>query len=151
MNLSAFQGFEIGDQCYYNIITNCTANGITNASGVGFLVQYANGLQPQYNILNGNSAIQCPTGFSITGALYTNIIGGAAVACVNGYSVQLGAASTCAENSIQDVLATSNSNVGIVVGTSVGNTLLTGRSVANTVANLSNAGTNTISTNLITV
>jgi hypothetical protein len=143
---AAFQGFEFGDQCFYAQIVNNSAVGISNAAGVGFLVQYANGLAPQYNILTGNTAVQCSTGFVLSGCLYTVVTGGSAVAGLNGYVVQNNTA-VASENSLQDILATGNA-VGVSIGSGAVNTLVTGRSVANT-SNLTDAGTGTISTNLV--
>lgn len=149
VDTASFQGFEMGDQCYYTIIANCTAVGITNAAGVGFLIQEANGLVPQYNLINGCHAIQCPAGFVIASGIYNNIVGGSAVAGANGYIVE-NSVGTASENSILDVLAQGNSASGISISSGVVNTLLTGRSVSNTGANLTDAGTGTVHTNLIT-
>lgn len=144
----AFQGYELGDECFFAVIANNTAFNITNPEGIGFLVQSANTLQPQYNALTGNNAVQCATGFVLAGCTYAVISGGMAIEGTNGYVVE-NDVGTASENSIQNVLAASNTSTGVSISAGVVNTLVTGRSVANTGANLIDAGTGTVSTGLV--
>ena len=173
VNSAAFQGFEIGDQCSYNVIANCTVSFITDIAGVGFLVQLANALQPQYNRIIGCSANNClGYGYQIVGANFGGIDGCSATVCGTGYqitpsggtqctefSINTSEAASCTTNGFQvvgnssrcdlnDIKAVNNGGTGVLIGAGAVRTLVTGRSFGNITANLTDGGTGSVTTGL---
>lgn len=144
----AFQGFTIGDQCFYNTFSNCVASNISNAAGVGFEVIYANGFAPQFNNFNNCIAQACSgQGFGIFGALYNTFTGISAIACGTGLQVDTSVVSA-SENSFQGFTITGCTN-GIVLGAGSVNTIVNGRSTANG-TNYTNSGSGTVGTVTLT-
>ncbi|MCC8964903.1 hypothetical protein H8A95_21955 [Bradyrhizobium sp. Pear76] len=176
VNTPGFQGFELGDQSFYNTITGCTAYGVTNTVSAGFLIQQANTSVPQYNELVNCVANNCAgVGFEFAGTLYGGATRCAAILCKIGFEITSQGGSTpsyisltgceadasttigfwltgsAVDCDLTGIKAISNGTNGIQVDSGCTNTLITGRSVSNTSSNLVNNGTGTVSTGLVTV
>lgn len=167
----AFQGFAISDIMNYNIIDGCTAYNLTNTAGTGFLVQQANGQTPQYNTVSNCIAMNCTgSAFNTVGSLYTQFNGCKAVVSGIGFNFgpSVGNTTFAQCNGCQAVSNTTGFNVnqgnhcdligiqavanttGVLITSGSSVTLVTGRSVSNT-TNLSDSGTSTQSTGLVTI
>lgn len=169
-----YQGFAISDLCFYNIITGCTVNSVTNAAGVGFLMQLANAQIPQYNSIVGCIATGCAgiAGFAMLGTFYSSMSSCRAVSCNVGFNIAPSSATQplhCSINSseaissttigfrvqgnasrcdLNDIKAVNNTTNGVQIDAGAVRTLVTGRSFNNTSANLSDGGTSSVTTGL---
>lgn len=144
-----YQGFAIGDLMSFNIIHNCQVNSVLNSAGIGILVQTANGSTPTYNTISScyiNNAVS--SGIGLFGTTYCKVQNNTVISSGIGILVTAGAGPVnSAECSLENNLTTSNTT-GISIAASQANTLITGRSTANT-TNLSDSGSGTVSTGLV--
>lgn len=147
------QGMAFGDLVFYTTLTNCIVNATVSVSGTGFLVQAANNggaNQPQFFNISNCIAKNCPSaGFTFQGTAWINATGVSAISCGQGFQIVGNGVVNCAEVSIQNLVA-EGCTTGVIVAASQVNTLLTGRTTANT-TNYNNAGTGTNAANLIVV
>lgn len=175
-NKVAFQGFEIGDQCSYNLIDNCTVFSMTDASSVGFLIQTANALTPSYNKFRGCVANSCAgLGFEFVGVLYGGASECLAVSCGVGFNILPSGAvqsqnislNGCeAESSttigfrvqgnsvrcdLQNIKAVNNGTNGVQIDAGAVRTLVTGRAFGNSSGQVLDNGTSSITTNITVV
>jgi len=167
-----FQGFEIGDQCSYCTIEDCTVAVLTATAGIGFLVQLANGGVPQYNDIVGCEASNCGNyGYAFIGVLYCGAGDSRAVACGTGFlvapsgstqsqyvSIANSDADGCTANgfevegnsnhaSLFNITAVGNGGVGVQIDTGANTTRVSGFSASNG-TNLVDNGTSSGISNL---
>lgn len=170
---AGYQGYAISDLCFYFVVDACVATTITNAAGVGFLVQLANSQVPQFNNIKDSIAQGCAgVGFFFVGALYGGASGCSAIVCGIGYHIAAsggtqsqyidinsseavssttigfqvaGNSSRCGLNNIK---AISNGTNGVQLDSGSVRTQVSGRSYNNTSNNLVDNGTSSITASL---
>lgn len=174
---ATFQGYEWAEACFDNIASGCRAYNISDASGIGFLIQVANaGANPADNQLVNCIAEACGAyGFLFYAALYCSATGCEAKSCLGTGIYVEGDASNpalysqyclfsgcitrnntnqgvevglnCVSTSLEGLMSIGNGGTGVLVDAGATYTRCSGRSAANS-TNLTDNGTNTV--NLLT-
>lgn len=144
------QGITFGDAVLYSLISNCSVIGVVGVSGVGILIQKNVVGLPQFNMVDNctvSSAVA--QGIALLGTNGTSISACSVITCATGILFDASGGSNTTECAAFNVLVT-GCTTGITVGAGAVNTIVSGRSYSNT-TNLSNSGSGTVSTNLVTV
>lgn len=162
-------GFGIGDRAFYCAIADCSAAA---TGDVGFVIEFANTGTPVNCSITGCVATNVAVGYDLLGVSYVSINDSDAIVCGIGYSLAPGGgsdASFCSINGcgaesgtdgfhawpnsnrcdLNNIRAVSNSGFGVRIDAGCSVTIASGRSRANG-TNLLDAGTGTVSTNLVT-
>jgi hypothetical protein len=106
----ALHGFELSDQTFDSKIVDCRVVGAANT---GFLVQKANGVFAQFNLISACQAINCATfGFQISDTFYNQINGCSTKSCGTALGFTLGAQLNSATGFRADVGSTLGAQPG---------------------------------------
>lgn len=166
--------YGLGDNVSHILFQGCMAAANTGVGPVGFDVASANTGEPAFINMFGCQSISIGNiGFLVAGAPYINMVGCDAISCANvgflvennvndspyvsmtgctarfcdiGFFIEPGVA-RCDMN---DIDALANTTDGVVIQTGCQITIASGRSFANGVSNIADAGTGSVIANLVT-